>query len=205
MKYERRHFPIALRAKQPAAEEQEQQRTVSGYAATFNTLSEDLGGWQEMIAPGAFDGCLNDDVRCLYNHDWSQLLGRKSSGTLRLSVDDRGLAFECDLPDTDCAEDVACLMERGDLNECSFQFAVADQTWDKRDGVDVRVITRFARLYDVSIVALPAYPGTETNLRSAMEVLADRPTSGAAAPPARNGAEAIEPLRLRLGLALQDF
>jgi len=82
--------------------------TVSGYAATYNTLSKDLGGFRERIAPEAFRRILatNPDVVCLFNHDMNSVLGRTSAGTLRLSEDRKGLAFECDLPNTTVGRDL---------------------------------------------------------------------------------------------------
>src|SRR5579884_3981804 len=123
MKFERRTFKVELRAA-AADGDQAKGRTISGYAALFNSLSEDLGGFREIIAPGAFDGCMDDDVRCLFNHDPNMVLGRTASKTLRIEQDDTGLKFECDLPDTDDARDLVELMKRGDVDQCSFAFTV---------------------------------------------------------------------------------
>jgi uncharacterized protein len=77
-------------------------RTIIGYAARYNVLSGDLGGFREHIASGAFKRILatKPDVVCLFNHSDSAVLGRTTAGTLRLSEDSRGLKFECDLPNT---------------------------------------------------------------------------------------------------------
>ncbi|PCE05007.1 HK97 family phage prohead protease [Enterococcus hirae] len=146
--------------------EETQTRTISGYAAVFNSptrLWEDL---DEVIAPGAFSRAISSsDVRCLFNHDWSNVLGRTKSGTLRLSEDERGLKFEVDLPDTTVARDLIKSMERGDINQCSFGFIPTEETWDYNSTPMLRTIHE-VELYEVSIVPLPAYEDTEAALRS---------------------------------------
>src|SRR3954454_9079048 len=81
-------------------------RTLHGYAAIYGVESHDLGGFRERIAPGAFRDVIGADVRCLLSHDPSQGLGRTRSGTLRLADEQRGLRFECDLPDSPLGENV---------------------------------------------------------------------------------------------------
>lgn len=142
---------------------------VRGYAAKFNLLSEPMYGFREQIAPGAFDGVLEDDVRCFFNHDSNLILGRTTAGTLRISADDTGLMYEADLPDTQAARDLAISMERGDITQSSFAFRVAPNgdTWDENeDGVIIRTIIKFGRLYDVSPVSIPAYPDATAGVRS---------------------------------------
>jgi HK97 family phage prohead protease len=143
--------------------------TIQGYGAVFNCLSDNLGGFREQIAPGAFDGVLGDDVRCFFNHESDLILGRSVAGTLRLSVDDTGLAYECDLPDTQAARDLAVSMARGDVTQSSFAFrcAAGGDTWDENDdGVIIRTLTKIGRLYDVSPVSIPAYPDATSAVRS---------------------------------------
>jgi hypothetical protein len=91
-------------------------KTLRGLAAVYNSDSEDLGGFIERIAPGAFKRSLDSsqDVRGFWNHDSRLLLGRRSNGTLRLNDTDQGLAVEIDLPDTGFARDLAELVRRGD-------------------------------------------------------------------------------------------
>ena len=148
------------------SDEETQTRTISGYAAVFNSptrLWEDL---DEVIAPGAFSRAISSsDVRCLFNHDWSNVLGRTKSGTLRLSEDERGLKFEVDLPDTTVARDLIKSMERGDINQCSFGFIPTEETWDYNSTPMLRTIHE-VELFEVSIVPLPAYEDTEAALRS---------------------------------------
>lgn len=143
-------------------------RYIRGHAAIFNQLSEDLGGFREQIAPGAFvDAIKTDDVRALFNHNPDFILGRNLAGTLKLHEDARGLAIELDPPDTQVGRDLIVSMERGDVTQMSFGFAVRPngQNWGKDDaGQVVRTITR-VRLYDVSPVVFPAYPQTDVAVR----------------------------------------
>lgn len=147
---------------------------LGGYAAVFDQTT-DLGWFgQERMAQGAFDTALADegtDVRALWNHDPQYLLGRQSSGTLRLSTDTHGLEYEVDLPDTSYARDVRQLAERGDLNGASFAFVPGDWSWD--EGTDTRTHTSVKALVDVSPVTFPAYDGASTEARSRLTV-ADR-------------------------------
>jgi len=101
---------------------------VTGYAAVFNQVA-DLGWFKESIAPGAFARALSEkqDVRCLQNHDANLLMGRTKNGTLRLAEDSTGLKFDCDFPDTQPARDLHVLLERGDMDQCSFGFTVRKQ------------------------------------------------------------------------------
>lgn len=142
-------------------------KTIVGHAAVFDSLSENLGGFREKIQQGAFDDVLSDDVRALFNHDRNQVLGRTTSGTLRISVDDTGLKYEIDTPDTQVARDLTVLMQRGDVNQSSFGFVVDQDKWEEDDdGRVVRTITKLRRLLDVSPVTYPAYPDTDVAVRS---------------------------------------
>lgn len=143
--------------------------TVTGHASVFGVAAQVPGGWEE-IDRHAFDAVLKDDstdVRALFNHDASRLLGRQSAGTLRLSADNDGLAFEVDLPDTSYARDLRELMSRGDLTGASFGFIPGDDVWDKApDGQSRRTHTRIAQLVDVSPVTFPAYEDAGVALRA---------------------------------------
>lgn len=148
---------------------------IVGHAAVFNSLSEDLGGFREMIAPGAFAEAVGrDDVRALFNHDSNIVLGRTKAGTLKLSEDERGLLSEIFLPDTTQARDLAVSMKRGDVTQMSFAFSVRkeDQDWKRNgDGPWERTIRKVARLYDVSPVTYPAYPQTDAAVRCMNEFI----------------------------------
>lgn len=150
-------------------------KMLTGYAAVFHRdgdagteyrLAPDV---VERIAPTAFNRALQEkhDARALFNHDPNMLLGRAAAGTLRLSVDARGLRYEIDLPDTNVGKDVAASIARGDLSGSSFAFSIGKdgQRFEKGKEYDVRHILD-VDLYDVGPVTYPAYEGTTTGLRS---------------------------------------
>lgn len=146
-------------------------KTLTGYFAVYNSLSEDLGGFVEQIAPGAFDQSLKDqpDVLALYHHDYRDVLGRTTSGTLTLQTDDKGLRFALKLPNTTVGNDVAVLVERGDIHGCSFGFYVPDNgdTWGTTaDGTPLRTLLKVV-LIEGTITPVPAYPDTSVAVRSA--------------------------------------
>lgn len=138
---------------------------VEGYAALYDTLSLDLGGFRERILRGAFSRALNADVRALINHDDSLVLGRTVSGTLALADDERGLRVRILLPDTTYARDLVALMQRGDINQMSFAFRSIRDRWTKEQGEVIRELIE-VELYDVSIVTYPAYIDTSAELRA---------------------------------------
>jgi len=140
----------------------------AGYGSVFNAASSDLGGFTEVVAPSAFDEVLNDDVRGLFNHDPNFVLGRTTAGTLKLDVDDTGLRYEIDLPDTQTVRDLVVEpMRRGDITGSSFGFMVDEDEWIERDdGKIVRTINKVGKLLDVSPVTYPAYPDTSAAMRS---------------------------------------
>jgi len=141
---------------------------VTGHAAVFDQLSENLGGFREKIAPGAFDGVLNDDVRALFNHDSNLILGRTAAKTLELSVDTTGLKVDFSIPDTSYGRDLIVSLERGDINQMSFSFQVEEDEWneDNTTGAVIRTITKVKRLFDISPITFPAYPQTDVAKRS---------------------------------------
>lgn len=140
--------------------------TLIGYGAVFNKLSLDLGCFREQIAPGAFAGCLADDVRGLVNHEECLLIGRTPAGTMRLSQDDVGLRCEIDLPDTTVGRDVAENVRLRNMTGMSFSFIVDVDTWDWSGTVPIRTIERVKQLFDVGPVTFPAYDQTTVAMRS---------------------------------------
>ena len=140
---------------------------IIGHAAVFNTIA-DLGWFREQILPGAFtDAIKTSDVKMLFNHDANYIMGRNTSGTLKLSEDKKGLAIEALPPDTQLIRDMVLTpMERGDLSQMSFAFMVEEEQWtEKKDEIPLRSIVRVNPLYDVSVVTYPAYPKTDAKLR----------------------------------------
>lgn len=148
----------------------DQPTKIIGYGSVFNSRSEPLWGFREIIKPGAFDDVLTNDVRGLFNHDPNFILGRSTSGTLALRVDERGLQYNITAPDTQTIRDlVIAPMMRGDITQSSFAFQVArdgDDWYEDEEGVVIREISRLSRLYDVSPVTYPAYQEADSGVRS---------------------------------------
>lgn len=172
---ERRSYKVELRA-----DSKNGMPTMIGRAACFNTLStvmktDDGMFFQEKIIPGAFAECMNDDVRALFNHDPNLILARTTSKTLRIAETEGGLDFELDPPDTTYARNLQVSMSRGDIDQCSFGFAVAagGDKWFRDDvsGMIIREIRKIAKLFDVSPVTYPAYVNTNCATRSVKEFI----------------------------------
>ena len=135
--------------------------TLTGYAAVFNSASQPLP-FIERIEPGAFRDSLKsrNDVKLLWNHDTSTVLGSTRAGTLRLTEDERGLRVDANLPDTQAGRDAATLIKRGDVTGFSFGFRVP-VGGDEWPNAGERVLKRI-NVHEVSVgVAFPAYLGTE--------------------------------------------
>ena len=151
-------------------------RTISGYAVVFGVESRVLWDWDgefvEVIERGAIDEALinSSDVKALYNHDRDHLLARSTNGegTLKLTLDDRGLRFEFEAPETTAGNDVLELVRRGDLKGCSFAFtAEAENIEYSKNGEErLRRVKKLSGLYDVSVVVDPAYTQTSVDARS---------------------------------------
>jgi uncharacterized protein len=174
----------------------------SGYAAVFNELSVNLGGFRERIQPGCFRNAVEEgqDVRFLINHDANLILGRTASGTLKLTEDTIGLRVECELGNQTYASDLAESMRRGDIDQMSFGFTTVADEWAEKDaetGLPIRELVR-ANLFDVSAVAYPAYPDTTAEVRSAIAEqtpeLLERAKQAAEQLEAREAATPAEPV-----------
>lgn len=141
---------------------------ISGIAAVFNSRSKDLG-FIEVIDPSAFDECLANqpDIIGLYNHDNNMVLGRTTSGSMRVWRDDVGLRYEIDPPATSYANDLMVSMNRGDVRSSSFGFFCTSDEWtqDPETGKSLRTILK-ANVFDCSVVTNPAYEAASSQLRS---------------------------------------
>ena len=142
-------------------------RNVSGFAANF--LEYDLGSFRERIERSAFDNLDNYDIHALYNHDYGQVLARrnKGKGTLDLQVNDEGLYFAFELPDTATGNEVRTLVSRGDVDQASWAFTVKKEEWlDVRSDKPLRVIKEVGEIFDISLTPRGANPTTSAALRS---------------------------------------
>lgn len=163
MKKETRNFNVSLDS---------DSRILSGYAAVFNSESKDLGGFTEMISPTAFEGVIErSDVFAVLDHDRNKVLARSKmgKGSLELNIDEKGLQFRFESPNTTLGNDVLSMVKRGDLTDASFCFTVEDESWQKReDGTYLRTINKIGDLFDVAICYNGAYAEsyTEVALRS---------------------------------------
>ena len=143
-------------------------RTLYGHAARFNSEAN-LGNFVEIIRPGAFRKSLDagTNVRALYDHESSALLGTTRGGTLQLRETPQGLAFELALPDTTHGRDLAILVDRGDVAGCSFGFTVPDggDRWEERGQTLVRELLT-VDLVEITLTSDPAYQDTTVALRN---------------------------------------
>jgi len=155
---------------------------LSGHIARFNVLSDDLGGFREQIAPGAFrETIARDDIRCLWNHDNGLVLGRTSAGTLTLREDGVGLAFENTPPDTSWVRDRLVSVKRGDVTGCSFGFYTEDDEWSTGPGgTKIRTLKKITLLEVSPGVTFPAYPQADVALASLRAWLGHRGGGGQA-------------------------
>lgn len=171
---ERRFFSSEVRKQIREAGSESEKPLIEGYAAKFNSVTVIGYYWkfEEVIAPGAFSDVLNDDVRCLFNHEPEYILARSNNGqgTLSLVEDAVGLKYSYETPNRSYALDLADAIEKGDVTQSSFAFEVAEEEWiygDEEKGIlDRRVIKKFKRLFDVAPVTFPAYEDTEVAKRS---------------------------------------
>jgi uncharacterized protein len=154
-----------LRVNHTQLEVRQDGMTFTGYASVFNSPSEDLGGFIEYVAPGAFKRSLQsrNEIKLLWNHDSGEPLASLRGGTLRLTEDSTGLKVEAQLPNTTRGRDVAELLRTKVIDSMSFGFNVIKDSWS----ADGRTRTlESVRLSEVSIVSWPAYTATTAQVRS---------------------------------------
>ena len=157
---ERRYIPIDSEFRYDTDKNE-----VEGYASVFG-IEYDVFGFKESVSRGAFKKTIKEnDIRGLFNHDPSYVLGRNKAGTLELKEDEYGLHYLIKLPNTTYANDLKESISRGDVSQSSFGFQVIKDVWE--NDFSKRTITE-AKLFDVSPVTFPASEKTEVKLRSAL-------------------------------------
>ena len=182
---------------------------IVGHAALFESESVDLGGFREVIHPGAFTKTIQEaDIRALQNHDSNRVLGRNTAGTLELAEDGAGLAFEMTPPATTWADHLLISMRRGDVDQMSFGFEAVRDRWetlgdDMRDGL-LRHLDE-VRLYDISVVTFPAYPETTAEVRGKVRDLQSAtPAQGGHLDDGGEARVSLDVMRRRVDLAERE-
>lgn len=162
-KLERRFYnaPVVIEKR----DGEEESRTIKGYAAIFNSWSRYLGWFKEKVDAKAFEECDMSDVVALFNHNFDILFARSTSDTLKLGVDEKGLYYEFDAPNTSDGNNLLELVKRGDISTSSFQFVVEEDKWieDPDEGTQ-RIIQKISRLIDVSPVTFAAYADSSVDV-----------------------------------------
>ena len=148
------------------ATEDSEEMIIEGYAAVFNQET-DLGWCKEVIDSRAFDECDMKDCCLNYNHGQSKPVARTRNHTLELLVDAIGLKIRAKIIDTTEGKDLYKSVKEGLIDKMSFAFTVKEDEWDY--DTDTRRIKNIDKLYDVSIVDIPAYEGTSVFARSKEE------------------------------------
>lgn len=202
--WEVRHFPLTeLRVSDPQGDELP---AIEGYAAVFNQFSEDLGGFRELVRPGAFAKTIQEhDIRALIQHDPSRVIGRTKNDTLTLKEDIHGLRVKITPPDTSYARDLIESIRRGDIDQMSFGFETVRDEWLITKDEITRSLME-VKLFDVSPVTFPAYPQTSVGVRSKLVELQQQRDAapGQAAHPAADALQVqghMDMLRRRLQIA----
>nr|WP_199867075.1 HK97 family phage prohead protease [Weissella cibaria] len=163
---------------------------IAGYALKFDKPSVSRGPFIEYIRTGALNGVDLTEVLALFEHDYASLLGRVDAGTLSLHVEDVGLHFVLDVPDTTLGRDVYNNVKLGNLKGMSFGFVVAKggDEW-KQGEKPTRIINKIAELKEISVVSVPAYDDTSVQVTRSLSAFFD----------AQNEHEYREKVRIYLG------
>lgn len=144
---------------------------IDARAILFDSWSVDLGGFRERIMPGAVE--LDPDLVALFDHSTDKVLGRVSAGTMSVNEDARGVAFTAYPPNTTWAQDLRVSMERGDIKGCSFRMIVDQDRWYTEGGMVYRDVQK-ARVSELTVTSMPAYPATSAEARSAVKAIEQR-------------------------------
>lgn len=140
--------------------------TIEGYFALYEQETELFEGTYEIITKGAFDNTLNNDIRALWNHNTQYVLGRNKSGSLEIKADDKGLFATVKLPKTQYAQDLYELVQRGDVDQCSFGFNILAEDLEELASGGYRWRINEIDLHEVSVVTFPAYENTTVQARA---------------------------------------
>lgn len=141
--------------------------TIEGYFAVFNSIYEIAPGMTESVAPGAFSRTLGGDVRALTNHDTTLVLGRTKAHTLELREDEHGLWGKVSINPKDAdAMNLYERVKRGDVDQCSFGFEIVSEESDFRDDGSMHWTITDVNLFEVSACTFPAYQETNIAARS---------------------------------------
>lgn len=139
---------------------------IEGYFSVFNSVYHMWDGATESVDPHAFDDTINDDIRCLINHDSSLVLGRTKAGTLELRLDEHGLFGRVKVnPKDQDAMNLYARVKRGDVDQCSFGFDIIEEESEWEDNETVHWTLKKVKLYETSIVTFPAYEDTSVQAR----------------------------------------
>lgn len=153
-------------AYQMRADTSGEEKRLKGYAAVFGAIYELWPGATESIDPHAFDEALNDDVRCLIDHETHLVLGRNKSGSCQLGIDGHGLWFDDLINDQDSdATNLYARVMRGDVSGCSFGFDILEEETERRPDGSVHWTIKKVKLYEISICTFPAYEATSVEAR----------------------------------------
>jgi uncharacterized protein len=157
------------------AEGDQAEKVIEGYFALYEQETELFDGVYEIITKGAFDKTLNNDIRALWNHNTQYVLGRSKNGSLTVKADEKGLFGIIKLPSTQYAEDLYELVQRGDIDQCSFGFNILAEDLEELANGGYRWRINEVDLHEISVVTFPAYENTTVQARSKqIEVLEQR-------------------------------
>ena len=154
------HFTITREEQSP------DEMIIEGYFALYESETELWEGSYEIISKGAFDNTLNNDIRALWNHNTQFVLGRNTNNSLELKVDDKGLFGVIKLPKTQYAQDLYALVQRGDIDQCSFGFNILAEDLEELASGGYRWRINEIDLHEISVVTFPAYENTSVQARS---------------------------------------
>jgi HK97 family phage prohead protease len=143
-------------------------RTIEGYAVVFDRWSRTLGWFKERVSRSAFENVDMTDVVATFNHDFNQVMARTTANTLTLSVDDTGMKYRFEAPNTTAGNDLLENIRNGNIVGSSFMFSIKKDTWthDRESDEYTRTIDEVENLYELGPVVMPAYPDTTAAQRS---------------------------------------